>query len=253
MKLADLAPTDDSVTLEALHVVGVASAPDRFYGQIGNNTFTVRRGEGFDDVVAANDVLQITQSETGVYEATSKLGTRPNAATEYQTYELPWDYQQIGWDGGSGSTFYSGINVLPVALVRGYQDSPELTYGRIGGIDRTAVAYWGHSARWAYPTAGVEPAQKLSVLVSEPNPVPLELTLLAAHYPSEAHTPVDVPITPSIDYFGPDVANVIDLPDEWIDALADGSAGSIMFAPSGTDPGLTHVAAGPVRSLSLHT
>jgi len=253
VKLADLTPTDDGATLDALHVIAVASSPARFLGQIGNNTFTVRRSADFADVVVADDVLQITQSETGVYEATAILGHRAGASTEFQTYELPWDYQQIGWDGGSGSTFYSGISVLPAALVIGYQDRPELTYGRVGGIDRTSVAYWGHSGRWAYPGLGVQPAQKLSILVTEPNPVPLELTLLAAHYPDEAHTTVDVPLTPSLDYFGPDVPNVIDLPAEWIDAFADGSAGSIMFGPSGTDPGLTTVPAGPSRSLSLHT
>lgn len=253
MKLADLTPADEGATLDALHIVATAAAPDRFYGQIGNNTFMARRGADFVDAVAANDVLQVTLSETGVYEATAKLGTRPGASTEYLTYDLPWDYQQIGWDGGSGSTFYSGINVLPAALVRGYQDRPELTYGHIGGVDRSSVAYWGHSCRWAYPTVGVEPARKLSILVAEPNPVDLELILLSAHYPTEAHTPVDVPLTPSLDYFGPDVPNVVDLPDEWIDALADGSAGAIRFGPAGSDVGLTRVAVGPARSLSLHT
>lgn len=249
MKLADLAPVEEA-TLEALHVISVASTPDRFTGKIGNNTFTARRSPEFVDAVIADDVIQVSLSETGVYEATAVLGHRSGAATEFTTYGLPWDYQQVGWDGGS--TFYSGVNVLPAALIVG--DFPnEVVYGRSGGTDRTTMTYWGHSARWAYAGSGIEPARKLSLLVSEPAPLPIELTLLAAHYPDEAHTPIDVPITPSIDYYGPDVPNVIDLPDEWIDAFADGTAGSILFAPSGTDPGLTRVAVGPARSLSLHT
>lgn len=251
MKLAELLPAEDA-QVSALHVIAVASAPDRFLGNIGNNTFTARRAEGFVDVVSVDDVIQLSPSETGVYEATAILGTRPNADTEFTTYDLPWDYQQIGWDGGMGSTFYTGVNVLPAALIMG-DFGQDVVYGHSAGVAQATTAYWGHSGRWAYPGLGIEPARKLSILLAQPSPRDLELTLLAAHYPDEAHTVVDVPLTPALDYYGPDTPNVVDLPSEWIDAFADGSAGAIRFGPASADPGLTRVVVGTSRSLSLHT
>lgn len=254
MKLADLTPSDSDTTIEALHVILATGAPDRFLGLIGNNMFTVWRSPDFAEVIVQDDVIAISLTESGHYEATAKLGTRPGSDTEYLEYGLPWDYQQLGWDGGVGSIFYTGLGVLPVAMVvNDTGRGTDLAYGRVGGVDRTAVAYYGHSARWGYTGFDAEPARKISILLLEPNPAPVELTLLAGHYPGDASGVVDVPITPTLDYYGPHTPNVVDLPQEWIDALADGSAGSIQFGPSTTDPGFTHVAIGAARSLSLHT
>lgn len=251
MRLTDLTQDSDA-TLEALHVYAVLAAPERFAGYIGNNLFEARRAEGFTDTVSAGDVLQVSLSETGVYEASEKLGTRPNPSTEHTTYGLPWDYQQTGWDGGT--TFYSAAYPLPAALVLDELGRNGVAhYGTVGGSDRYSVAYWGHSCRWSYPGVGVEPAQKLSLIVTEPGPLDLELVLMSAHYPHEAHLPVDVPLTPAVDYFGPSTPNVVTLPPNWVDALADGSAGSIRLAPAGSALGLTTVAVGVHRSLSLHT
>lgn len=251
MNLTDLAPDDSGPTIEAMHVFSVLTGPDRFFGHFGYHRFAALRAPGFTATIAVGDVVQITQTELGYYEVTAKLGTRANPSTEWETYGLPWGYGQDGWDVPPTVTFYNGVKVAPPAVLDARDG--ELVYGRSGGADRTVTAYYGHAGLWAYPSVGSGPARKLSILLAEPSPLPLKLTLLSARYPTDAHTPVDVTITPALDYYGPDVPNVIDLPANWKTAFAAGTAGSIRFGPAGATVGLTRLVAGDHRSLSLHT
>lgn len=251
MNLTDI--TDETVTVTAMHVALVASNPTRLLGFIGRNTWTVPLAAAWPEDVTpkAGDVVSLTKSETGVYEATGVLGYRSsNPTSEHLSYGLPWDFQQVGWDGAMGSVIYSAVSVLPPSHV--VSDDPRhVVYGNLGTSSRGSTAYWGHSTRWAYP--GSEPARRISLLPVGPAPTPAQLTLLSALWPGDASVPVGSPLTVPLDYMGPDTVTVVDLPAPWIEALAAGTAGAIRFTPADTTPGLTSIAIGAHRSLTLHT
>lgn len=249
-EFSDLTDTEqESVT--SLHIIVTFDDPDRvLVGHIGYNTFAVRRSPDFADPAAEGDVVQVSQNEKGTYEATARIGRRANKDFEWQTYQLPWDHQQMNFDS---TVLFLGEYQLPAAIVY-VQDRParEVHYGNAGTVEVTSVAYWGHSARFKGFVAGLEPAQKISLAAAAPNPAPVTLTLMSGKYPGDPSVPVEAVVDATVVYRGPDTPTVVDLPADWIAAFAAGVAGSIRFAPTDSTPGVTRLHAGPAGSLTLH-
>lgn len=244
----------DDAPIETMVVTSIESSPTRYLGYIGWNLFKARKTADFTDPIVVGDVVSLTESELGVYEITGKVGTDSFAFGDQVFFTIPWDYQQVGWTSDEEVTLFSGVLALPPAyLIHDDVNAREVVYGHVNGELATTTAFWGFSAYWAYGTSfGNSTAQKLTLLPLEPDPKPVTLTLLSARRPGDVSAPVGDPLPVTLSYRGPDVPTVVDLPEVWQTAFADGSAGAIRFDPTGAGEALTRLAVGPHRSLSLH-